>query len=466
MRRPRTSGRWLLWGGLLVVVSVVLIAVREVTEQTYVPIIFLLIVLGGSASGGRKLGFALAFASFLVIDYYLQAPYDRLSIGKTVDFVTLAAFLVTAGAASELLDRARRDRDEALHRADEVTALSRVGSESLSSARAADAVAAFESMVRIELGVDECLLTQGEPPDDPSALRDARMFVLPLFVHGHRAGTLVLRNRVPITFRPGQRSFLDALSYYSALALERARLASETERIAALRESDRMKDFVLASVSHDLRTPLTAIKALAQDEQRTGARRAGEIEEQVDRLTRVVTDLLDLSRLRSGAFAVTPELNAAEDVVGAAIRQCAPLAAGRHIRAALDETTPALYGTFDFVQTLRILVNLVENALRFTAPGSEVEIALRREDQQIVVSVSDRGPGISPGEQERVFDAFYRPEGSLADRGRAGLGLAIARTIAEAQGGSVSYHDREGGGSTFEVRLPAADVDGIAAGES
>ncbi|MFI5310323.1 MAG: ATP-binding protein [Gemmatimonadales bacterium] len=466
MRPDRVAGRWLLWGGLLVIVSVALVSMREVSEQTYVPITYLLVVLGGSASGGRRLGFALACASFLIIDYYLQAPYNQLSFGKSIDFVTLATFMVTAGVASELLDRARRDRDEALRRADEVTALSRLGSESLSAARAADAVAAVASMVRIELGAEECTLTPGESAGSAQEARDPRVLVLPLFVHERRAGTLVVRHREPIAFRPGQRTFLDALSYYAALALERARLAGEAEKIAALREADRIKDFVLASVSHDLRTPLTTIKALAQDEQRTGVRRAAEIEEQADRLTRVVADLLDLSRLRAGTFTVAPDLNAAEDVIGAALRQCEPLVGDTALRADLDEAAPALYGRFDFVQTLRVLVNLIENALRYTPPGGEVLLAACRDGSHLVFSVSDRGPGIAESERERAFEAFYRPAGSLADQGRAGLGLAIARTIAEAQGGSVTYHERSGGGSTFEVRLPAADVDEAALGES
>ena len=466
MKRDGVAQRWLLWVGILALVSIAFAWTREVNEETYVPVTFLLVVLGGSAGGGRKLGFGLACASFLIIDYFLQVPYDELSFGKTVDFVSLAAFLVTAGVASELLDRARRDRDEAVRRADEVTALSRLGSESLSAPRAADAIAAVEAMICAEFGADECTLTPDEPKAGTGAPADPRILVRPLFVHNRRAGTLVLRHRAPIAFRPGQQTFLDALSYYAALALERARLATEAEKIAALREADRMKDFVLASVSHDLRTPLTTIKALAQEELRTGTSRAGEIEQEVDRLTRMVADLLDLSRLRAGTFTVRPELNAAEDVVGAAIRQCSVLADGRRITATLDETAPALYGTFDFVQTLRVLANLIENALRFTLPTGVVELSISRDGPHLVMTVSDRGPGIRAPEQERVFAAFYRPEGALADRGRAGLGLAIARTLAEAQHGSLTYHDRSEGGSVFELRLPAADVDEAVTGES
>lgn len=372
MRVQNWVRHWITWTGVLVVVTIALVYLRTATEQTYVPVTYLLVVLGGSASGGRRLGFTLAIASFLLIDYYLQTPYDHITITKTVDVVTLAAFFVTALVASQLLDRAQRDRDAAMRHAEEVT----------------------------------------------------------------------------------------------RLAAEHEQMARETEKVRALREGDRMKDFVLASVSHDLRTPLTAIKALAQDETRTGSSRAAEIEEQVDRLTRMVADLLDLSRLRAGKWSFTPELNAAEDVVGAAMRQCAALERGSNIVASLDEAAPALYGTFDFVQTLRILVNLLENALRFTPDGATVELAAMRVGQALVFTVSDRGPGIAEAERERVFDAFYRPEGSIADRGRAGIGLAIARSLAAAQRGTISHHPRDGGGSVFELRLPAADVDERDLGEA
>jgi two-component system sensor histidine kinase KdpD len=285
---------------------------------------------------------------------------------------------------------------------------------------------------------------------------------LPLYVHDQSVGTLVLRDRAPIVFGREKRYFVEAISYYAALALERARLSAEADRSTALIESGRMKDFVLASVSHDLRTPLTTIKALAQDTLRSGTDHAGEIEEQADRLSRMVADLLDLSRLRAGGFTVDVELNAAEDVVGAVLRQCEPLAEGRRLVTPFDERAPALYGTFDFVQTLRILVNLTENALRYSPEGAEVELSASRDGADLVFHVADRGPGIVESERERVFDAFYRPEGSIPDLGRAGLGLAIARSLAEAQSGTLAYRARAGGGSIFDIRLPAADVDQIA----
>lgn len=462
MNRTQGAWRWLLWLSLLIAVSIVLVSERQEAEQMYVPITFLLVVLGGSAGGGRALGFTLAGLSFVIIDYFLQPPYDSLLIGKSIDFVTLAGFFATASVATQLLDQARRERDEALRRADEVMALSRLGSESLGSARAADAVAAVASMIQFELGVAECeiIAKPVERATDGSA--DARVLALPLYVHDQSVGTLVLRDRAPIAFGREKRYFLEAISYYAAVALERARLSAAADRASAVIESGRMKDFVLASVSHDLRTPLTTIKALAQDTLRSGTDHAGEIEDQADRLSRMVADLLDLSRLRAGGFKVEVELNAAEDVVGAVLRQFESLAEGRRLVTLFDESAPALYGTFDFVQTLRILGNLIENALRYTPEGEEVEVSAAREVADLVFRVADRGPGIVDSERERVFDAFYRPEGSIPDLGRAGLGLAIARSLAEAQSGTLSYRTRLGGGSVFEVRLPAADVDEIA----
>jgi len=277
---------------------------------------------------------------------------------------------------------------------------------------------------------------------------------------------MVVRFVAPRPYRAAERAFVDALTHYAALALERERLAAEVERAETLRQGERMREFVLASVSHDLRAPLASIKALAQEEQRTGTSRASDIEQHVDRLSRLVAELLDLSRLRARSFPLSPELNAAEDVIGAAVRQCAPLAEGKRLTAPLDPHAPPLYGTFDYVQTLRILVNLIENALRFTAADGSVEVAARREAGELVISVADRGPGIVVSERDRVFDAFYRPASAAPDQGRAGLGLAIARSLAEAQAGSARFVPREGGGSIFEVRLPAAELDAAQLGES
>jgi K+-sensing histidine kinase KdpD len=362
----RTLGRWVLWPGMLLLVTFVLVSVRTEAEQSYVPLAYLLVVLGGSIGGGHPLGFTLATASVLLMDYYLQVPYNRvLTFGRRTDFMTLAAFWAVAGVASQLLNVARRERDLALQRAREVAELSK----------------------------------------------------------------------------------------------ERERLVAEAEHVAALREAEGLKHFLLTSVSHDLRTPLTTLKALAQEEQRTGESRAAEIEQQVDGLSRMVSDLLDLSRLHAGTFGASLELNAAEDVIGAVIRQSQGILNGRRLTAVFDADSPALYGRFDFLLTLRILGNLVENALRLSPEDEVVEVSARRQGRALLIEVSDRGPGVPEPERERIFEPFYRPLGSPPDRGRAGLGLAIARQLALAQGGTVHCRGREGGGSVFALVLEAADVD-------
>jgi two-component system sensor histidine kinase KdpD len=255
-----------------------------------------------------------------------------------------------------------------------------------------------------------------------------------------------------------QRRFLDAIAHYAALAIDRVRLVAEAEHAEALREANRLKDIVLASVSHDLRTPLTTIKALAQTAALQGNASAAAIEEQADRLTRMVSDLLDLSRLKGGGFAAVPEINTAEDLIGAAVRQTRGLFAAGQLRTVIDLSTPALIGQFDFSQSLRVLCNLLENGIRHSPPHSALELAARREDNMLLFTVSDRGPGVNPEEVTRIFDPFYRASGAAPDAGRAGLGLSIARTLAELQGGTLSYAPRAGGGSVFSFRLPAAEL--------
>lgn len=244
-------------------------------------------------------------------------------------------------------------------------------------------------------------------------------------------------------------------------ALEIEQLSEEVRHAEALREASRLKDILLASVSHDLRTPLTAIRALAQDIAADGSgatARAEIILGQADRLNKMVADVLDLSRLKAGAITMNTEVNTAEDLLGATVRQFSGVPDAARIETIIDYSQPALVGTFDFVQSLRVMTNLVDNALRCSR-NARVTISVTQVNGSLSFQVADRGPGVPASERERIFDVFYRPTGAAADSGAAGLGLSIARQLAEGQGGSVRYAERPGGGSIFTFSLPAARLE-------
>jgi K+-sensing histidine kinase KdpD len=238
-------------------------------------------------------------------------------------------------------------------------------------------------------------------------------------------------------------------------------LSAEVRHAEALREASRLKDILLASVSHDLRTPLTAIRALAQDIAADGSNAHGHAEiivGQADRLGKMVADVLDLSRLKAGAFTMNAEVNTAEDLLGATIRQFSGVPDAKRIETVIDYSRPALLGTFDFVQSLRVMTNLVDNALRCSR-DAPVIITVTQTNGALTFQIADRGPGVPVSERERIFESFYRPNGARADSGASGLGLSIARQLAVAQGGGVSYADRPGGGSIFKFEIPAAKLE-------
>jgi two-component system sensor histidine kinase KdpD len=481
--------RWvsaLVWTALFLFSTYVMVGVQGEITEAHVALVYLLIILGGSSGGGRALGFTLAALAFISIDYYFQPPYGRFEISKRPDWLVLIAFMAAALVATQLLARANEKATEARRRADEIDRLAALGAETLSTGSALQALVAIATVVRDTIATDTCeiwvqdgeatklrLAAQvgvkydTEPPafSTGTTISDQRTIVVPLEVHARSVGALALRHRYPIALDAGSRRFLSALAYYASLGIERVRLVAEAERAEALREADRLKDALLASVSHDLRTPLTTIKALAHDIASDGDERAATIEQQSDRLNRMVADLLDLSRLNAGELPVRAELNAAEDVVGAAIQQVSAAFAGRELRTSIAWSEPVLVGRFDFVHALRILVNLLENAHKYSPRAQPVDIELARTGSMIAISVADRGPGIPVAERERIFEPFYRPERSTPDAGSAGLGLSIAQRLATAQGGTLSYADRAGGGSVFTLVLPAvadATMDALA----
>jgi len=219
-----------------------------------------------------------------------------------------------------------------------------------------------------------------------------------------------------------------------------------------------MKELVLVSASHDLRTPLTTIKALAEGGALDGSATGRAIVEQVDRLTRLVSDVLELSRLDGTDRPLEIAVNTAEDLVGGVVRQTVGVLDGRRLDVELTLEPAALAGRFDYVSSLRILTNLIENAVRYTAAGDSVQLRVAGDADWLAFTVSDHGPGVPAAEREAIFEPFYRAPSATVDAGRVGLGLAIARRLAAAQGGTLVYRAREGGGSAFTLRLPRTEV--------
>ena len=288
---------------------------------------------------------------------------------------------------------------------------------------------------------------------------------MPLIASRGAVGVLSLRpESATYVLVPEQLHLLQTFANQTALAVERARLAEEAQQAQVEIETERLRNSLLSSVSHDLRTPLTAITGatttlLEGDETiDTSTRREliQAIYEEADRLNRLVRNLLDMTRLESGIVQVHKEWQLVEEVVGAALTRLDKQLAGRQVNTGLPADLPLV--PLDGVLIEQVLTNLLENALKYTPPESPIDISAHATEHEIVVEVSDHGPGIAPGDNERIFEKFYRAkryraESSGAERG-VGLGLTICRGIIDAHGGRIWAENRAGGGAVFRFTLP------------
>lgn len=252
--------------------------------------------------------------------------------------------------------------------------------------------------------------------------------------------------------------------------IERARLRRENLRIELLQRTDELRAALLSSVSHDLRTPLSSIKAAASsllqedvqwdDEARRSF--ALTIEREADRLNRLVGNLLDMSRIEGGALRPEKEWYPLKELIREVLERLQPLLQGRSVRTHIPNDLPPV--ELDYLQMDQVLTNLIENAVRYTPPESPIDVSVHSEGEQVIISVADRGPGIPPGDLERVFDKFYRVlpsrQGVRYPTG-SGLGLAVSKGLVEAHGGRIWAENREGGGAVFSVALPAGKMKGI-----
>jgi two-component system sensor histidine kinase KdpD len=291
-------------------------------------------------------------------------------------------------------------------------------------------------------------------------LSGARALHLPLIGANRTVGVLAIRpEQPPILKDPDMVRFIGALANQTAVAIERSTLGESAEQARTEVETERARSALLSSVSHDLRTPLAAITGAATSLIGDGAKLpdptrrelAETIADEARRLNRLIGDLLEMTRLESGSLKARKEWSSLEEVVGAALSGLETQLHGRPIQVDLAIDLPLV--PLDDVLFEQVIRNLVENANKYSPPEQPIEVAARIEGKELRVAVSDRGPGLRPGEELRAFEKFYRGN-DTSDRSGVGLGLAICRGIIEAHGGRIEAANRSGGGAEFTVWLP------------
>jgi two-component system sensor histidine kinase KdpD len=484
---PRTGAR--AYVGMLAVMSITSAlawACHHFLDPSNLVMVFLLGVLVSAASFGRGPGVVASLLAVGIFDFFFVPPYYTLAVSDTQYLVTFVVMLLTALTVNTLASRMRQQTASARERESRTAALYRLARElagpAVLDAAAATVASVMDGPVAIllpgsdgrleaaagdrtlfgaeahELGVAQWVFDRGQPAGlGTTTLPAARALYLPLEGAAGTCGVLAV---CPPDARrlqdPRQFALLEAIASQVALALERGQLAADAARSRLAAEAEGMRSALLSSVSHDLRTPLAAIHGAAtslrdDDTLAADVRRelAATIAEESERLNRLVTNLLDMTRLESGTVELRRGWSSLEELVGSALGRLEPVLAGRPVVADVPNDLPLV--ALDDTLVEQALFNLLENAVKYSPAGSPIEIHVRSSFEAIRIEVADRGAGVNEGDEERVFEKFARGSG---DTTGSGLGLAIVRGIAHAHGGDVRAERRPGGGSVFTLVLP------------
>jgi two-component system sensor histidine kinase KdpD len=474
-----------------------------VLEKANLVMVYLLGVTMVAMRGGRLAAIMASVLSVAAFDFFFVSPYLSFAVSDLEYLVTFAVMLLVALVISTLTVRLRQQAAAARYRERRTAALYALSREIASTpdtnallrAAARHLHEVFESQVSLLLpdttgrlqpwgsvaeGPSHGLAGQGLLTLDTkeqavaqwvyehrqmaglgtATLPSAEALYIPLLGTRGAVGVLGVRPESPRRLlAPEQLHLLETFANQTALGLERATLAEEAQQAQVQVATERLRSSLLSAVSHDLRTPLTAIagaaSGLLEEETSldTSTRRelCQTIAEEAYRLNRLANNLLDMTRLEAGAVQVHKEWQPLEEVVGAALT---------HLEAPLHErplTThlPAglLLVPLDGVLIEQVLINVLDNALKYTPPGSPIALSAWTTEDTVTVEVADRGPGLPPGEEQRIFDKFYRAQGAAMPSG-TGLGLTISRGMVEAHGGRIWAENRPGGGTVVRFTLP------------
>jgi two-component system sensor histidine kinase KdpD len=436
--------------GSVAAVTGVVFALRPVAPVLSLGVLYVVAVVTVAMLFGLAYAIPVSIASMLAFNFFFLPPVHTFALRDSANWVALGVYVATGVAVSELATRSRRRARDAEQREREATFLAEASATLLEAERVAERLKDVGAGAGAVLGLRRARielesLRRPEPGETAYDLDVGRRHVGRLFFESGHADTAA-RERI-----------LPALASLLAVAGERERLARAALEAETLRRSDAVKTAVLRSVSHDLRSPITAIRAAADGLAgglELGAADRTEllstISEEAARLERLVKNLIDLSRLEAGAARPRPELWTLDELIARSL-------------AAVDEPADRIHvelvgGPFatlvDAAQIERALVNVVENALKFS-PGP-VHVIGAAEEDRVLVSVRDHGPGLDPREIERIFEPFEL--GRAASATGTGLGLAIAAGFAQANGATLSAAPAADDGTIFTLALPRAEL--------
>jgi two-component system sensor histidine kinase KdpD len=464
-----------LLGSVALVAAIIFLYYRVVPANSLtVALTLVLAILGIATWWGFTESIAAAVAGVLGLNYFFLPPIGEFTISDPENWVALAVFLVTAVTASELSVRARQRAAEAIARSREVERLYTLGHALLLSAsgrtaareivnsiiRTFEIPAAvffdhsknefFRSDERTASIPDEQLRRMAES-GDPLMDANRQIAIVPVRLGGHAIGSLGFVGCTLST------AALHALANLVAIGIERARSIDEANQAEAARQSEVLKATLLDALAHDLKTPLTSIKG-AVTHLLTKRHDAEEEElltianEEADRLNRLVVEVLEMARIEASKLHPDRAAHNIDDIVEATLKAHEESLKGRKVSLQIPASLPAADVDFEFIQ--QVLKQLLDNSLKYSRPGTPLTIAAELAGERIVISVADQGRGIPAGEQNKIFDKFYR---GLAWRDTVpgtGLGLSIAKGIIEAHGGKIWVSSAPEKGTVFSFAVP------------
>jgi two-component system sensor histidine kinase KdpD len=452
-------------------VTITLTSLRTGLNLTSEVLVYLAAVIAVAVTGGFVPALLEAIAASLLLNYYFTPPIHEWTIAEANNVLALGVFVAVGLIVSWIVDLTARRAKQAIRANAESELLVTTAGSILRGQGALDALLdrARESFGMRSASLLESQAAEGGQPRGPGSEWKvvASSGELPVDRPDDADVNVPISDSLSLALagRPlpaSDRRVLGAFAAYAGVALEQQRLAAEAEAAKPIAAADRMRTALLAAVSHDLRTPLASAKAavtsLRSPDVRWNAADTEELlataDESLDRLTHLVENLLDMSRLQAGALSLFPRPTGLDEVVARALDSLEPL--GSDIDVDIPESVPAVLADPALLE--RVVVNLTENAVRYSPAGKPPLLAASVLGDRVELRVIDRGPGIPEQDKERMFVPFQRL-GDTDNTTGVGLGLALSRGLTEAMGGTLTAEDTPGGGLTMTVSLPAAPGD-------